>query len=234
MTPGDEVDVVVLVLVDRHLDATDDDEHGQDDQPDEHIRPDEHLQVGIADSLELCLSQLGALGGVHGVQAVLDEVHGHVHAQQRAHGVEGLRQVQAPRGRFLAAHGEDVGVAARLQEGQAARQDEVGDEEGEVHPRQHRGIEQESPEGVQPQPQHDARLVRVLADEDGGRIGHGEVAPVEGHLHQCALGDAHAENLRERLHHGVGDVVGEAPQGETRGNQDEGHHITDVAFMQDG
>ena len=65
---GDEVDVVVLVLVDRHLDETDDDEHRQDDQPDEdedehhqddqpdeHVRPDEHLQVSIADSLELCL-----------------------------------------------------------------------------------------------------------------------------------------------------------------------------------
>ena len=46
-------------------------------------------------------------------------------------------------------------------------------------------------------------------------------AAVERHLNECAVCRRHAENLRERLYHRVGDVVGEAPQGETRRDEDE-------------
>lgn len=66
----------------------------------------------------------------------------------------------------------------------------------------------------------------MAADEQGSRQGHAEVAPIEGHLNQRAIGHAHAENLGEGLHHRVGDVVGKAPQGKAAGHHDEREHIT--------
>ena len=70
-----------------------------------------------------------------------------------------------------------------------------------------------------------AAFVGEAADEDGGREGHGEIPAVEGHLREGALRNAHPEDLRERLHHRVGDVVRESPQGEAGSDEDEGEQV---------
>ena len=63
-----------------------------------------------------------------------------------------------------------------------------------------------------------------LHKQSGGQS-HAEIAAIKGKLHQGAVSHAHSENLGKSLHHRVGDVVGEAPQGETTGHQDKGQQV---------
>ena len=72
----------------------------------------------------------------------------------------------------------------------------------------------------------------MFADEERGRQSHAEIAAIESQLHQSAIGDAHAENLGKSLHHGVSDIVGEAPKGETAGHQHEGQKVFLYYFEQ--
>ena len=219
---GHEMDFLVLVAVLRHLHEQDDEEHGHDDQSDGQIGRDEHREVGFLHRVELCFREVGTLGRRHRVEPRLDEVHGHIHADDGAAGVEALGHVQSARGGLFGAHREDVGVAGGLKERESAGHDEIGDEETAIHAHHLRREEEQRARGIKPEAHQHARLVGELADEHGGGEGHAEIAAVEGHLNQSALGDAHAENLREGLHHRVGDVVGKAPEGEAEGDEDEG------------
>ena len=216
------MNLLVLVAVLRHLGEQDDEEHGHDDQSDGQIGRDEHREVGFLHGVELGSAEVGALGRRHRIEACLDEVHGHIHADDGAAGIEALGHVQAPRGGLLGAHRQDVGIAGGLEERESAGHDEIGDEEASVDAH-HLGREEEQrARGIEPEAHQHTRLIAELADEHGGGEGHAEIASVEGHLYECPFGDAHAENLRECLHHRVRDVVGKAPEREAEGYQDEG------------
>ena len=227
---GQEVNVAVAVAVLWHLGEKDDEEHGHDDQSNDEVGRDEHAQVLLLHGLKLRVAQQGTLVAAHGVQPRLDEVHGHEHADDAAAGVEALRQVQPSGGALLRSHGQHVGVARGFQERQAAGHDEIGQEETAVDAHRLGRQEQQRAGGVEAQPHQHARLVAVLADENGGGEGHAEVASVESHLHKGAVGDAHSENLREGLHHGVGNVVGKAPQGKAECHKDERQQIAGAVF----
>ena len=219
------MDVLVLVAVLRHLGEQNDDEHGHDDQSDSQIGRDEHREVGFLHRVELFTGEVCTLCRRHRIKPRLDEIHGHIHADDGAAGIEALGHVQAPRGGLLASHREDVGVAGGLEERESAGHDEIGDEETAIHAHHLRGEEEQRARGIKPEAHQHARLVRELADEHRGGEGHAEIAAVEGHLHQRTFGDAHAENLGESLHHRVRDVVGKAPKREAEGHEDEGDEI---------
>ena len=151
----------------------------------------------------------------------MDEVHGHVHADDGTAGIEALGHVEAPRGGFLASHRKDVGVAGGLEERESAGHYEIGDKETAIHANHLRGEEEQRSRSIESEPHQHTRLIAELADEHSGGEGHAEITAVKGHLHQSAFGNAHTENLGERLHHRVRDVVGKAPHCKTNGNHSE-------------
>ena len=222
----------VLFLDLGHSGQHDDEEHHHDDDADYHVGFDQDAQVRLAHCREFFVGEGGPGGGVHRVQARLDEVHRYEHPAQGADGIERLGEVEAPGGRGRVAHREDVRIGAGLQETEPAGKDEVGDEERPVGAGGTGRDEQERPGGVQPEPHQDAALVGEAADEDGGGKRHREVAAVEGHLGEGALRDAHPEDLGERLHHRVGDIVGETPQREARGDEDEGEQVVHSLILE--
>ena len=164
----------------------------------------------------------------------LNEIHGHEHAQQGAHRVERLGQVQTTCSRFLGTHGEDVGVTAGFQEGKAAGQNEIGYQEGIILARHLGRKEEEGAERIQSQPQQDTGLVGKAADKHGRRESHGEITAVKGYLHQRPVGGAHTENLGKCLDHRIGNVVGKPPKGKTGGYQNKRNQIVDSVLRQDG
>ena len=135
-------------------------------------------------------------------------------------------------GRFLATHTIDIRVTRGLKERQSAGQNEVGQQEGVVHTCQFGREEHKRTDGKKAQSHHDARLKRVALDKHGGREGHGEIAQIEGHLYQGAFCDAHAEDLREGFDDRTCHVVGKAPEGKTRRNQNKWHQKVDAVFGQ--
>ena len=137
----------------------DEDEHDHDDQADGNVRGNEDAQVALLDGLELFRGKGCALGAAEGIQAGLDEVHGHEHAAEGADGVERLRKVEAPGGRLGRAHREDVGVCAGFKETESACKDEIRHQEGIVAA--YLGSWQE---------QHDAYGIKSQSDEDAGLV----------------------------------------------------------------
>ena len=219
------MDIMILIAYLRHLGETDGQEHHRNHHANDQIRRHQHTQVGILQRLKLSIAQQSTLVAAHRIETGLDEVHRHVHADDGATGVEALRHIQAPGGRRLRAHRQDIGVATRLQEREATGHDEIGNEEAAIDAHRLGREEQQGTNGIEAKPHQYTGLIGVLADEDGCGKGHTEIAAVEGHLHQRAVGDTHPEYLRERLHHRIGDVVGKAPQGKAKRHKDEGDEI---------
>ena len=155
----------------------------------------EHVEVLLLQHVELLVGQRQPFSRGHGVHPRLDKGHGNIHSGQCAYRVERLSHVEAPRCRLLAAHAIDVGVAAGFEKRQAARHHEVGQQERGVHPHGLGREEQQCPGGIQRQPHEHSGLERIPPYEHGGWERHHEIAQVEGHLHHCALGDAHPEYL---------------------------------------
>ena len=221
-----------LVVVGGHPGEPDHQKEREDHQPDQKIGADQHREVGILHRLKLCIAEQSALGGVKRIHLCLNELHGNEHPQQGPHRIEGLSEIQ-PTGRgLLRPHREDVGVGAGLQKRQPAGQNEVGEQKGIVGAGHLRREEEQRAERVQPQSHQNPRLVGESADEHRRWKRHREIAAVEGDLHQRSVGHAHAEDLRKRLHHRIGDVVGEAPQGKTRSDQNKRQHVTDAVRPQ--
>ena len=186
---------------------------------------DQDAQIALFQRLKAGIVERGPLGRVERGETSLDIVHRHKHARQRSDGVERLGQVQAACGRLVVTHAQDIGVGRGFEERQAAGEDEVGDEERCETADGSGRDEQQYTQRIQGQSHDDAALERVATDEQRRRQGHAEVTAIEGHLHQCALGYAHAEYLGKSLDHWVSDVVGKAPQGKTARHHDEREHI---------
>ena len=90
----------------------------------------QHTQVALLQRLEAGVVERCTLYRIERREPRLDKVHCHKHARQRPDGVERLGQVQAPCGRLAVTHEQDIGVSRGLQEGQAAREDEISNQEG--------------------------------------------------------------------------------------------------------
>ena len=156
-----------------------------------------------------------------GPQRGQHDERGDGHARKRAYGIECLCKIEAARGGFFAAERKDKGVGGRFEESKAEGEDiEREAEEREVLILGSRN-EEERPRGVKSEPQQYAALVVVTPDEKGGGYGHGGVAAVEGKLYHRGLGGRKFHDGLERSHHRVGDVVGKAPKGKERGDDDE-------------
>ena len=208
---GQEVYLVVLVAVLGHWPEQNDEEHGEDYESDGEVRTDKHRKVVLLHGLKLFRREIGACGCIERIELGLDEVHSHVHAQQRAHRIERLRQIESACGSLFGSHRQDVGVARCLKKRQTAREDEVGGEERIVLARHLGGIEKESAQSVESQAYEYASLVAEPAYEHGCRERHSEVAAIEDNLHHCAVSCRHAEYLGEGFHHRIGYIVGKAP-----------------------
>ena len=208
---GQEVYLVVLVAVLGHRPEHNDEEHGEDYESDGEVRTYKHRKVVLLHRLKLFGREIGARGCIKRIELGLDEVHSHVHAQQRAHRIERLRQIESAGGCFFGSHRQNVGVARCLKKRKTAREDEVGGEERIVLARHLGGIEQESAQSVESQAYEYARLVAEPAYEHGCRERHSEVAAIEGDLHHGAVCSRHAEYLGEGFHHRIGYIVGKAP-----------------------
>ncbi len=83
-----EVDVVVLVTVLRHLGKENYEEHCHNHKSYDKIRTDEHRQVVILYCLKLAVGEGSTRGCVKWIELRLDEVHSHIHAKQRSHRIE--------------------------------------------------------------------------------------------------------------------------------------------------
>lgn len=219
----------------RHLREIDGDEQHDDDQSD--------VDIGLYEDGEVVGLHGLELGRVPGhepaahlvagrVEAARDIGQGHESARDGPDGVERLRQVQAPRGRGVAAHAVDIGVATGFKKRQAAGHHEISQQEGGKQSRCLGGYEGQCTDGVEQQSHHHARLERVALDEQGGREGHHEIAQIERHLYEGALELADLEDAGERTDHRVGHVVGEAPYGEAGGYHHEREQETHAVFSQ--
>ena len=213
-----------------HAGKGDDDEHRHYHEAYDHVGVADHREVMHTDVGLLGLGEKGeddASGGIAPVGPELgkDDERGDCHAAQRPHGVEGLGQVQ-PAGRCLpAAERKDVGVGSGLQESEPEGKDiEADAEEGEALARCRRD-EEEGAHGVEPESKEDSALIGVAADEEGCRNGHREIAAIEGELDERSLGGGDFHHGLESRHHGVGDVVGEAPEREEARDEDKGDEI---------
>jgi hypothetical protein len=142
-----------------------------------------------------------------------DDHAGHEHPDDGAHGVEGLGEVEAAGRGALVAHREDIGIGRGFQEGQPAGHDEIGEQEGVEVERPAGGNKEQASAGVEGEAQQNAAFVGEFLDEDGRRNGHERVAAVEGALHERTLEVGQQQDVLERRHHRIGDVVGESPEG---------------------
>ena len=221
----------------RHLHQRDDDEHDEHDESDDHVRVADDGQVMETDGGLLGFRERGEEDVASRVALVGEQVgqhdeRGHRHTAERAHRVERLRKVQPARGVLLAPEREDEWTRGGLQEGQTEGEDvEREAEVGELLVGR-RGDEEEGAHSVEGKSKEDALLVGELPDEERRRDGHRGVTAVEGKLHKRGFRRAQLHHRLERCYHRVGDVVGEAPQREQRGDEDEREQILPLNELQ--
>ena len=143
-----------------------------------------------------------------------DELLGHDDADNRPHGVEHLREIEAAdRARFVADR-EHVGIASGFQHRAAAGHHE---DAGDVDPEalgDARGHVQQGANDVDPEAPQEARAVAAALDQHGGEDGDHRVGAVERHLHVHGRGVGQVEDGLERRDQMVRHVVEEPPQHE--------------------
>ena len=197
--------------------------------------------VGIADGIEVVgtdnllgrirqLTEVGhPIGRLHGsiITLKIGQYHltGYDHTRERPHGVEGLGQVEATGGCLRTTQCHDERVGRGFKESQTKGKDVQGEtEEGKILVQGSRN-EEESTHGIEPQADEDAHLITIAADEESRRNGHRGITTIEGELHKSSLEITDLECRLESRHHGIRDVVGKAPEGEQRGDEDKGQKV---------
>ena len=85
--------------------------------------------------------------------------------------------------------------------------------------------EHEGANGIETQTEKYATLIAVFSDKKCCGDGHGGVAAIEGELYQRGFGGRELHEGLEGRYHGIGDVVGEAPQCKQGGDKDEWDEI---------
>ena len=186
---------VLLLCVFRHTHNHQQKDHKENHHAYYQVRLYENAQVGVSHHGILGLAELLACIGVKRIEARLNEVHCYIHAQQRPDGIERLGKVKAPCSRLFGAHRQDVRVAARLKERQAAGKYKIGQQERIIAACVLGREEHKRAYGIKQQPHEHACLIRIFAYEYGSGKCHGKIAAIEGYLNQGAVGDAHPEYL---------------------------------------
>ena len=222
-----------------HLHHGDDDEHDEDNDADAHVRVADDGKVveaygglltfrkRVEDNLSGSVAAVAPQVGEHDERC-------HSHTAERAHGVEGLCQVQTPRRSFLRTEREDKGIGRGLEEGEAEGEDiERTAEECETLLCRG-GDEEEGSDGIERKPEENAVLVVVAADEECRRDGHGGITAVEGKLHHGGLAGRKFHNGLEGGHHGIGNIVGKAPKRKEGGDEHEGNDVGNTVVVEDG
>ena len=152
-----------------------------------------------------------------------DQRRGEQHPDVRAHRIEGLGEVQAPRRRGLRAERHDVRVGGGLENRASRRHREQGHEERLVGHDLARRVEQESAEGRQREAGEDARLVPEALVDEGRRQREQKVGAEVRELHERRLERAHVEDALEARDHRGRQVLRDPPRGEARDQGDEQH-----------
>ena len=221
---------LLLALRLRHLRQSNDDENTDDNKSDRHVWIANHSQIvhanrcffGFRERSEDDLS--GCVATVANELRKHDE-RGHRHARQRPHRIEGLREVQSARRGLFRTKRQDERIGGRFEKSESEGQDV--ERQAEEHETLLRGCrnEQECADGVECQTEQNAFFITEFSDEQGRRNRHRSVAAVEGELHHRRLGRRQFHHGLKRCHHRVCDVIGEAPEGEQRGDENEGDEI---------
>ena len=153
------------------------------------------------------------------IQQVGQHAHGrNSHASKRAYGIKTLREVEPARGALLAAQRKDERVGRGLEKRKAKGQNIQREAEESEALARGCGNKQEGANGIQGQSQQDAALVTEAPNEQRGRHCHGGIPAIKGKLNEAGLGSRQLHQRLEGCHHGVGDVVGKAPERKKRGD----------------
>jgi hypothetical protein len=140
-------------------------------------------------------------------------------AGDRAERVERLCEIQpAFRPRRIAERG-DQGVGRCLEKRQPAGDDEERAEEEAVGPRLCRRVEEERAHAIEDEPGDHRGLVAKRLGEARRRKSKGEIADIEGGLHQSRLKIAEHERLLELRDQHIVEAVGEPPEEKQAGDE---------------
>ena len=112
----------------RHLDDQHGDQNGNQNETHRHVSPGNGGKLAGLDGHKLSLAHGSAGRGVGFVKVGKNEEAAQKHARHGSQGVESLGNVKTPVGSLHRAHGKDVGVGGRFQDGAAAGQDVDGDQ----------------------------------------------------------------------------------------------------------
>ncbi|EJX04442.1 hypothetical protein EVA_07451 [gut metagenome] len=184
-----------------------------------------HADIGLFHLAERTEDDLSRSITAVGPQVRQDDERGYCHTGERPHRIEGLRQIEPSRCCFLFSQREDKRIGCSFQKRQSEGKDVEGKtEKGETLIRGGRD-EEEGADHIEGEPQEDTALVAEAVDEEGGRNGHCSITTIEGKLHERSLRCREFHHGLEGCDHRVGDVIGKAPEGEERGNEDKGNEV---------
>ncbi len=142
-------------------------------------------------------------------------------------GVEEADEVEAGGGGVGGSEGADVGVDGDLQEGEAAADDEEGEEEERIEDDDRRGKEEKQAEAHDRERDDDAGFVAEPADDPAGGDGHDEVGSEEAELDE-ERGDV--GEVEEVFEVGDEDVVERGDEADAEVEGDHQHERDGVVF----
>ena len=170
-------------------------------------------------------AEVGPLHGgeVFGVGVFEEDAGGEKGGHDRADSLEGLGELEAEFGEPGRAAGGDEGVCGGFESGEAGADDEEGAAEageGAVHGR---GPEHEGADAVDGEARHEGVAVAPFADDVAG-VGWGtdQVGAEVGALEAAGFGGGDIEGVLEFGVEDVEEAVGETPEEEEDGDEDDG------------
>ena len=120
----------------------------------------------------------------------------------------------------------DERIGGGFEEGEAAGDDEEGEEEETVTAGDGGGPEEEGTRGVEQKSDDETGFVAGALHHECGGDGEEEVAHIESGLHEAGLKAGDGERLHEMADEDVVEIVGNAPEEEEGGDEDEGEEMS--------
>ena len=213
-----------------HLRKSDDNEHHNYDKAKSHIGVTNDGKVVETNRSLLGSAERGEDYLTCGIADVAEKVgqhdkRGHSHTAERAHGVESLGEIETTGSSLLTAERQNERVGGCLNEGQTEREHiERQTEERELLIGRS-GDKHKRADSVEAETEQTGLFIAVATDEERSRDSHGSIASVECKLHHRGLCRREVHHRLKRRHHRIGDIVGESPEGEKRGDEHERDHI---------
>ena len=199
----------------------------QEQQAEADIRYAYPHEFVVDDALEDRRLHCEALLHRGGIEVREDDLLREEYADDRADGIDRLRQVEPPYGASGVADRQNARIGRRLQDRAAAGDDEYADEvDVEALVQAGRNV-QERADHVCSKSDQNARAERKLLDKNRRKKRKDGIGPVERHLHQHGAVLVHGKDALERRHEVVGHVVHDAPEREV---QEQKRHCQDGVF----